>query len=92
MAYILCANDLRSGDVIYWCAEGWRSAIANAITAPDAAFFDAISAQNLQAAQIVDPYVIEVAGEGATLWPIKFREQVRAAGPTVRSDLARFRR
>ena len=38
---------------------------------------------------VVEPYEIEVTVEGSTIVPVRFREQIRAAGPTFRLDLGK---
>jgi hypothetical protein len=35
---------------------------------------------------VVNPYLFDVKVEGTTIYPVKEREIVRAAGPSVRTD------
>ncbi len=89
MAFILAANDLLSGDVIYWSTTGWTRQINDALIADTSSHFEFVSKQELGKLHIVDPYAIEVSQNDNNIWPLKFREQVRAKGPSVRDDLAR---
>jgi Protein of unknown function (DUF2849) len=90
MAFILAANDLLSGDVIYWSTIGWTRLINDALVADAAAHFEPVSKQELGKLHVVDPYAVEVSQTDGRIWPTKFREQVRAKGPSVRADLARI--
>jgi len=38
---------------------------------------------------VVEPYEIEVSQDAGQVTPIKFRERIRAAGPTMRLDLGK---
>ena len=89
MPQILNANDLPTGDVIYWTGNSWSRRIAEAQLVEDAEAATAIGAGAVAAQLIVDPYLIDVTIEKGVPWPVLKREQIRAAGPTVRTDLAR---
>ena len=39
--------------------------------------------------KVVHAYLFDVAGQGDALKPVKMREIIRAAGPTVRLDLGK---
>lgn len=86
---ILNANELASGDVVYWSGNGWVADIraAQLVTDPEAA--TAIGAREIAAQKIVDPYLIDVAITPQGPWPKLYREQVRAAGPSIRPDLGK---
>ena len=89
---MLTANRLVDGDVVYWRAGGWVEAFIDgdvfgekeaAQSALDAA--GKFVAKNL----VVSPYLFEVREDGGKIWPVKEREAIRAAGPTVRTDLGK---
>ena len=89
---MLTANRLTSGNVVYWHADGWVEAFIDgdvfaekekAERALDAA--GGFVAKNL----VVAPYLFEVREDGGKIWPVKEREVIRAAGPTVRKDLGK---
>jgi sulfite reductase (NADPH) hemoprotein beta-component len=89
---ILTASDLRRGDVVFLTPEGWvrdhrRACVA---ASPDeAASLLAIGRKALAANLIVDPYLIEVAPDGAGVpEPVHYRERFRLSGPTVAPVLA----
>ncbi|MGB1027117.1 MAG: DUF2849 domain-containing protein, partial [Rhodospirillaceae bacterium] len=47
-----------------------------------------VTARAAEATEVVGPYAIEVGtGDGPAGLPTKFRERIRLAGPTVRTDL-----
>jgi hypothetical protein len=89
---MLTANRLRDGDVLYRKGDGWVLALADGDV-----YADAASAETaLKAAQgemtrnlFVSPYLFEVRDVKGTIVPVKEREIIRAAGPTVRGDLGK---
>ena len=89
---ILTANRLRDGEVVYWRDGQWVSSLAGAEALQNNA--DAETA--LKAADafvkgriVVNPYLFEVRRDAKGLRPVKEREIIRAAGPTVRHDLGK---
>jgi hypothetical protein len=89
---ILTANRLRDGEVVYWKAGSWVEALADAEVFPDKADADAALKAADKAVQdrlVVSPYLFEVRRDGSVLRPVKEREIIRAAGPTVRLDLGK---
>ncbi len=89
---ILTANRLRDGDVVYWRGGGWVTSLADAEVFPD----DAAAKAVLKAAdafvkgrEVVNPYLFDVRIAGGEVKPVKEREIIRAAGPTVRPDLGK---
>lgn len=91
-SFILTANRLREGEVAYWRAGAWTAHLADAEVFADRKSADAA----LKAADaavkdriVVAPYLFEVRVEGGSIRPVKEREIIRAAGPTVRTDLGK---
>jgi hypothetical protein len=89
MPQILNANDLPSGDVVYWNGAGWVREIASAMLIEDTAAADAIGKNEVAAQRVLDPYLVDVTLDKGFPWPVRPREQIRATGPSVRRDLAR---
>jgi hypothetical protein len=88
MVQLLTANRLIDGRVLYWRGGGWVEDLAEAEGFADAAVAEAalsaakdFVARNL----VVNPYLFEVK-DGR---PVKEREIIRAAGPSVRTDLGK---
>ena len=88
---MVIANRLADGQVVFLGAEGdWVEDIARGAVASDP-----VAAQRLLAdAQlaesrnvVVEPYLIDIRDEARRRQPVAFREAIRAAGPTVRTDL-----
>lgn len=89
---ILTANRLTDGAVLYWRAGAWADGMAEAEIFDDpAAGKKALDAAARFVADrvVVNPYLFDVRMEDGVAVPVKERELVRAAGPTVRRDLGK---
>ena len=89
---MLTANCLRQGDVLYWKAGGWvRDFTGGEVFADTAAANAALEAAQkfVKENRVVSPYLFEVREQNGKLRPVKEREIVRAAGPSVRTDLGK---
>ncbi len=89
---MLTANRLADGDVVYWRAGGWVEAFGEG----DVFAAEVEAEAALEAAQkfvasnvVVNPYLFDVRAEADGAHPVKEREIVRAAGPSVRRDLGK---
>ena len=89
---MLTANRLKDGDVLYWRGGAWVESLREGEVFADNAAADAA----LKAAQtfvdsnaIVNPYLFDVRLENGAVHPVKEREIIRAAGPSVRGDLGK---
>ncbi len=84
---VLTANRLRDGAIVYRRADGgFTERLADAAVIDPAGVEAALAAlqPDLAAARIVAPYAIPVRiGPDGTIAPIQYREQIRAAGPTI---------
>jgi hypothetical protein len=87
---MLTANRLRDGDVLYRKGSFWVLMLADAEVYPDQASADAaLAAATAETVrnEIIAPYLFEVrevnGPEGVKIVPVKEREIIRAAGPTV---------
>ena len=86
---MLTANRLRDGDVLYRKGGGWVLTLAEADLYANAPAVEAALAQaEAELAQniVVAPYLFDVRQEDGAVRPVKEREIIRAAGPTVRPD------
>ena len=86
---MLTANRLKDGGVVYWKAGGWAERLMDGDVFAEAADAEAAlaAAQLFVAGNIVvNPYLFEVR---ADRHPVKEREIIRAAGPSVRDDLGK---
>ena len=89
---MLTANRLKDGDVLYWKAGDWVESLKDGEVFADSAPADAA----LAAAQgyvgdnvVVNPYLFDVRADASGIHPVKEREIIRAAGPSVREDLGK---
>jgi hypothetical protein len=83
---MLTANTLRQGDVVYWKSGDWALDMdkGEVFAEPAAADAALAAAQKFVAEnRIVAPYLFEVRVEKGVILPVKEREIIRAAGPTV---------
>jgi hypothetical protein len=87
----ITANRLIDGQVVYLREDDqWSPRIREAIVADS----DELAKTLLELAKravakrlVVDPYLFAVAVEDGRIRPLGQREQIRAAGPSVRTDL-----
>ena len=90
MPQILTANRLSDGAVVYRTAEGgWAERLTAAQIVDDVPRAEAEGKQAQDARIVVGAYLMDVKGDGAALAPVKMREIIRAAGPSVRPDLGK---
>ncbi len=83
---MLTANRLRDGDVLYRRGDGWALFLDEGDVYPDQASADAaLAAANAELVrnEFVAPYLFEVREVNGKIVPVKEREIIRAAGPTV---------
>ena len=83
---IITANELAGGLVVFLTAEnGWSNALADArLIGPEAMPAAlAFAKAEADAQVVVEPYEIEVTREDGVLVPVRLRERIRAAGPSV---------
>ncbi len=91
---VITANSLRGGQVVWLGAgdplgDGWRERIEQATLVPNDAIAEALErAGAAEAARIViGVYGVELDPDSPTPMPVTERERIRAAGPSVRTDL-----
>jgi hypothetical protein len=87
VAQAVTGNDAANGLVVFRTADGrWSHALSDAQVAETEDAAAALLARAVQDATdniVVEPYLIDVAREAAGLRALKFREAIRAEGPTV---------
>tara|TARA_R110002072_G_scaffold11775_1_gene52559 strand:- start:717 stop:1028 length:312 start_codon:yes stop_codon:yes gene_type:complete len=90
---VISANRLSDGIVVYLTADNsWSELISGSVIALDEVTANAMLAEATQAVRdrvIVDPYLIDVAEVDGEVRPVKYREFIRATGPSVRPDLSK---
>jgi len=84
---VITANRLDDGRVVFLDAAGdWVGSIADARQLSGDAELDEASAYakaQHDARIVVEPYPIDVEMVDGKPWPVRIRERIRAAGPTV---------
>ena len=92
MPQVLTANRLNDGEVVYLALDGaWVERIAGAQVLASKAEGEAALATGVEAERnllVVHAYLFDVTPADTTK-PVKMREIIRAAGPTVRRDLGK---
>jgi hypothetical protein len=88
---ILTANRLGDGIVVFLDFEGdWSESIAEAVVARSPDEVRQLQDRGTHDAQhnlVVEPYLVEVRETGGSLVPIRYRERVRVAGPSILDDV-----
>jgi len=88
---IVTANLLREGHVVFLRPDGgWSPRPADAWVAAGKEAEDALMARAEAAVAdrvIVAPYLIDIVRENGIIHPQRYREWLRARGPSVRTDL-----
>ena len=90
---VVTGNRLTDGAVVFLSQAGtWETAISQAAVTVEPLASAALAKRGEQALKdnvLTEFYLIKVSGSGQTVRPLVRRERIRAAGPTVRLDLAR---
>ena len=83
--FVVTANRLRDGRVVWLGPAGWSERLVEArIFAPDSAAEAASLGQAAERARlVVGAYAVEVAMLAGAPRPLRFRERLRAGGPSV---------
>src|SRR5262245_4036362 len=88
---VLTANRLGDGIVVFLDFEGaWNENIAEAVAARDPDEARALADRGAYDAAnnlVVEPYLVEMREEGGRLIPIRTRERIRVAGPSILADV-----
>lgn len=84
---VLTANRLSDGIAVWLDANGhWSEDLQSALVARHAeaeASLEEIGKRDFSANKVVDVNIVDVSEENGQLWPIRLRERIRAAGPTM---------
>jgi len=90
---VITANRLGDGRVVFLAdGEHWVEAIGRSCVAETeeaAAALAAIANRASAERKVVAPYLIEVAREGDRLVPRRYRERLRALGPSTHPEFSR---
>ncbi len=89
---ILTANRLTDGECLWWGNGAWNETIEGAEIAADKegeARLEATGKAAFAANLVLDVAVIDVELVDGAIRPLRLRERIRAAGPTVRNDLGK---
>jgi len=82
----LTANDLLTGDVVFWNDGRWVGRFSNAELFDDGPADEALVAAEGQPTVVVAPYLIDLQDTSEGPVPVSYRERLRALGPTNRTD------
>ncbi len=90
---IVTANRLRDGLVVYLAANGdWTERVEDSSVASEVSHGENMMEEAARAVTeriVVDPYLIEVVQKVGAIVPVRYREVIRAVGPSVRPDLCK---
>ncbi len=83
---MITANRLKDGAVVYLDeSEGWTRNVeqGDSVPAQSADLRMSVAQKSVAEQIVVAPYVIDVEVGGSRVTPVRYREQIRAFGPTV---------
>ncbi|MBZ9817004.1 MULTISPECIES: DUF2849 domain-containing protein [unclassified Mesorhizobium] len=89
---VLTANRLSDGIAVWYAAGGWAETVGHADIAHDKTAEDRLEAIGAAAGannEVVDVNLIDVTVVDGLVEPVRLREKIRAAGPTIRTDLGK---
>ena len=90
---IVTANRLKDGVVVYLAAgTTWSKRVEDSRIAIEDSEGEKLMEEAVQAVaarKIVDPYLIEITQKSGAIIPVRYREVIRAVGPSVRPDLCK---
>jgi len=90
---VITANRLLDGRVVFLAANGEWSELVGAsrvaLDDSDAALLQAEANQAVADRKVVAPYLIPVSTEGGHITPLRYREVLRALGPSTHPDYGR---
>lgn len=90
---VLTANRLSDGAVVYFTQSGsWSESIAESRIARDVKASETLLADGLDAASgrtADSPYLIDVSVDGADVRPLRYRERIRAFGPSIHPEFGK---
>lgn len=89
---VLTANRLSDGIAVWYGGGAWVETVGKAEVATDKAGDDrleAIGAAAYANDEVVDVNLIDVTVVDGVVEPVRLREKIRAAGPSVRTDLGK---
>lgn len=84
---VVTANRLTDGAVVYFTVDGqwsiWLSEAGISETEQEADALLSAASAFVESNEIVEPYLIDIRSEGATIKPVRYREAIRSKGPTT---------
>ncbi len=90
---VVTANRIGDGTVVYLTrVGGWSERIADGQVSRSDEQRDALMAvarATGEIPEVVEPYVIDVVEEAGVVRPVRYREEIRAQGPTIHPAFAK---
>ncbi len=89
---VLTANRLIDGEAVWFGSGRWLETLeGSAIAETEEAVrkLEGVAERDVAANIVVDVALIDVVRQGQELYPIRLRERIRAAGPSIRPDLGK---
>ncbi len=84
---VVTANRIGDGTVVYLTrVDGWSERIADGQVSRSDEERDtlmAVAQATAEIPEVVEPYVIDVVEEAGVIRPVRYREAIRAQGPTI---------
>ncbi|MBI1986114.1 MAG: DUF2849 domain-containing protein [Rhodospirillales bacterium] len=91
--HIITGNRLTDGVVVFLATDGgWTETLASSRVIEnddELAQMKALADAAAKAAIVVEPYPIDVTRDGGEIRPVRYRERIRAYGPSIHPDFAK---
>jgi hypothetical protein len=90
--HIITGNRVTDGLVVFLAKNGgWTETLADSRVIEDNELprMKALADAAARAAIVVEPYPIDVARVGEEIRPLRYRERIRAYGPSIHPDFAK---
>ncbi len=90
--HIITGNRLTDGVVVFLAKDGgWSESLAASRVIEDDELpqMKALADAAAKAAIVVEPYPIDVTRDGGDIRPVRYRERIRAYGPSIHPDFAK---
>ncbi len=85
--HMVTANRIGDGTVVYLTrVGGWSERIADGQVSRSDEEIDtlmAVARATAEIPEVIEPYVIDVVEEAGVVRPVRYREAIRAQGPTI---------
>lgn len=81
--FIVTANRLTDGVVVYFTGDDWTTDIQKALVSEDSTLLSGIANRTICHENLISIELINIEKKFNHIQPVKIRERIRSAGPTI---------